>query len=226
MKKKPSKKPFMVKAANLSAYYSCRHFFLDRFESEMPKYQKILKESFRLRQIHSAKVHFNSGQKSSVEGDGIISGEKIYLAIKTADCLPLFFYHPPKKLIGAVHAGWRGLLMGIIENTLKKFILLKVPPQELIVAMGPHIQKCCYQVGKEISARFKLKYSLSEGIFKRSGSKSYFDLSLLARQILEKGGVKKANIEVVPICTAGSDEFYSYRRDKNDKRNLNLIGLI
>lgn len=215
----------MVKAANLSAYPACRHYFLNRSESGERKYQKIFENALRIKQKHSGTVFFIDRSDVNLEGDGLITKDRKYLAILTADCLPLFFYHPKKRIIAAIHAGWRGLSKGIIENTLEKFSRLRALPEDLIVAFGPHIRVCCYQVGPDLIDIIKTKYSRVARIFKNSAKDAFFDMSTLICQILITNGVNKENIEDTQICTSCSIGFHSYRRDKTTGRNLNLIGL-
>lgn len=216
----------MIKAANLSAYPACRHFFLNRYESAEQKYKKIFENALRIKQEHSGTVFFIDKSDANLEGDGLITKDRNYLAILTADCLPLFFYHPKKRIIAAIHAGWRGLSKGIIENTLEKFSRLSALPEDLIVAIGPHIGVCCYQVGPDLIDIIKTKYPRVVGIFKNTANDTFFDLSTLICQILITNGVNKANIEDTQICTSCSVSFHSYRRNKTSGRNLNLIGLI
>ena len=147
--------------------------------------------------------------------DGLITSEKgLPLAVFTADCLPVFFGTKSKTAVGMVHAGWRGLAAGIIPEALGVFYReFRVSPQDLIVAIGPHIQRCCYTVGKELKDAFNL--SVKDTKFDLAGE--------VARQLSER--VTDYIIHNFQ-CTAHEKEmFFSYRRDKTKKRMLSLIKL-
>ena len=94
-----------------------------------------------LNQKHSDQVILFSNEsdvKNKLTGDSIISVVKnIGIGILTADCAPILFYDPNKKIIGCAHSGWRGALNGIIENTVKKFNELKSNTHDLVVVVGP-----------------------------------------------------------------------------------------
>ena len=98
-----------------------------------------------LNQKHSNKVIYfetKTDVKNKLLGDAIISKVKnIGIAILTADCAPILFYDPKKKIIACVHSGWKGALNGIIKNTIKKFNELNSKSEDLIVVIGPCLKK-------------------------------------------------------------------------------------
>ena len=98
-----------------------------------------------LNQKHTNKVIYfenESSVKNKLTGDAIVSKVKnVGIGILTADCAPIFFYDPKKKIIGCAHAGWKGALNGIIKNTVKKFNELNSNNNDLIAVVGPCIKK-------------------------------------------------------------------------------------
>jgi polyphenol oxidase len=182
------------------------------------KYSIDRNKAVTAEQVHGkeiAVVDDRSGGERVKGVDGLITGEKdLPLAVFTADCLPVFFGAKNKTAVGIVHAGWRGIAAGIIPGALNIFKeKFGIAPNELIVAIGPHIQRCCYTIGKEIKDAFNLSYK--EAKFDLAGE--------VARQLAERG----ANSVIHNFqCTAHeSGLFFSYRRDKTKKRMLSMIKL-
>ncbi len=154
--------------------------------------------------------------------DGLISKEKnLPLAIFTADCLSIFLFDPENNAIGLLHAGWRGTYKKIAENAvikMKKFFASK--PKDLIVAFGPAIRKCCYEVESDFKKYF------SDDLIKR-GDKYYLDIIASNLRQLTKKGINKKNIFDCKICTSCQNkEFFSYRKEgKKTGRMMSSIML-
>ena len=111
-----------------------------------------------LNQTHSNKVVcFNNPEKvkDKIVGDAIVTKLKnIGIGVLTADCVPILFCDPKKKIIGCVHAGWKGALSGVIENTIDKFLELNSNARDLIAAIGPCINHQRYEVGHDFYKNF------------------------------------------------------------------------
>lgn len=147
--------------------------------------------------------------------DGLITDDKnIYLCIFTADCMPVFMADTNGKAVALVHAGWRGLAAGILNNAVLSFDKdFNVKSKNIDVYIGPHIKQCCYQVGKEVLQSFNL-----------NNDNNYLSLAQQAKKQLNILGVK--NIIISPCCTYhNSNQFYSYRKEKTDNRIMSLIRL-
>ena len=156
-----------------------------------------------------------------VKTDGLITKDKgIILGIRTADCVPLLFYEPVAKIIGAVHAGWRGSLLKIIGKMIRQICQIGGISKNIICVIGPHICDKCYEIPKERQKLFEKKYIKGE----------YLDLSSVNIDQLLEMGIKRENIEVLPYCTFHQNEqFFSYRKNKKDEdygEMLAYIGLI
>jgi polyphenol oxidase len=168
------------------------------------------------KQVHSAIVinanQFVPGQ----EGDGSFSNSSEHLlSVLTADCIPVLFYHPD-AVVAVTHAGWRGLVNGIIPATLK------VLPKNPVAVLGPAIGRCCYEVSEELAKDFSERFG--ESIVDRTYEKPHLDLITLAIQQLQEGGVSE--FEAAHFCTfCHPDLFFSYRRDGSSGRQMSFIGI-
>ena len=145
--------------------------------------------------------------------DGLITNDKdVMLCIFTADCMPVFLVSRDYSVVAMVHAGWRGLAGGIIESATIRFLEdFGISPQDIFAYIGPHISKCCYQVGDELKKAFN-----------KSFEEEFFSLSQEAQSQMKKIGIKRVFIN--SHCTCHEYEmFYSYRREPTDKRMMSLI---
>lgn len=174
-----------------------------------------------LNQVHSNKVISEVEYKDSIDADGLYTSEKgVVLAIMTADCLPVIFFDNDKKQIAAIHCGWRGLLSGIIENTITK---LSVKLENISVWMGVAIGPQNFEVGGEVLELFAKKNKKLENCFvQKSGDKWLADIYQIARTLLLDNGITK--IFGGKGCSfEGKDKFFSYRRDGETGRMATLI---
>lgn len=141
------------------------------------------------------------------------------LIILTADCLPITLCNKQGTEIAAIHAGWRGLVNGIIENTVAK---MQSSSQDLMAWIGPAICQKCYEVGSEVYETFTAKYAASQQAFKPVNSKWLANLPQIAEQILNELGIKA--VYQSELCTFESEtELYSYRRSSQTGRIGTLI---
>lgn len=131
------------------------------------------------------------------------------LAILTADCLPVLLAHAGGRVIGAAHAGWRGLAAGVVEATVAA---MSCPPAELSAWLGPCIGAASYEVGREVRDAFVAHGPEAAAAFvaTRPGH-WYCDLAALARQRLQALGV--GSIHGGGFDTVHDPRFYSYRGD-------------
>ena len=168
-------------------------------------------------QVHGNKVAvIKDKSESEVFGvDGLLTNSHgIGLCIFTADCLPILLGCAQKKAVGVMHAGWRGLAGGILEQGINKFCSeYNTKPNSIYVSMGPCIGSCCFEVGAEVAKEFNLKEE-----------KTNLDLSGIARRKLESLGIKK--ISQSRNCTKHeTDLFFSYRRNKATERIMTFVAI-
>ena len=179
-----------------------------------------------LEQTHSSEVvtlnHLlaGAGAASSIgPADGVVIRSFAQFAvIRTADCLPILAV--AKQHVCLLHAGWRGTRDRIAARGIKQ--LLKTPglyPQDVIVAIGPCIRRCCYQVGSEVKAQFKKSGHKVDQFFKEDR------LDLVKANIAQIQDLGVTRILDSKMCTAcQTDLFYSYRKEATTRRNWVLAG--
>ena len=167
----------------------------------------------RLVQVHGQRIillreNHRFSQRTLEEADGIVTNLNGFpLAVRTADCLPIFFYASTQKCIGLIHAGWRGTNQGIVKEAIKMMAAeYRVTADEIKVSLGPAIRHCCYRVGKEIKDCFP-------GETLQRGDNYYFDLPLANIHQLMAMGVREKNIFDCGVCTYCDINYFSYRRE-------------
>ena len=184
---------------------------------KLTQYFDLPNEPRYLDQIHSDKCL--SFDNSECEGDALYTNKKNKVcAILTADCLPIFITDALGQEVAVIHAGWKGLLKGIIEQTLKCF-----DSKNLVAHFGPAISQNSFEVGEEVRDQYIVKDSSFTGSFKTFSGKHYLDLYSAAKLVLNNFNIYK--ISGGTECTfKQKDEYFSYRRDgKNSGRMANLI---
>ena len=161
-------------------------------------------------QTHSSNISIVDKSKSYAETDGLISTTKnLGIGILIADCTPVFLFGVKNGHCGVVHSGWKGTASQITTNALKKFISLGNNPLEIKAIIGPSIDKCCFEVGREVARHFS-----SKNLFSKKGSKLKLDLKSEIYEELMKAGLSNKNIHKDRYCTFCEEEkFFSYRRE-------------
>lgn len=177
-------------------------------------YQKQVHEDF-IKEVNS---FGNCG-----ESDALITTKKnLGLAISSADCPAIFIYDPIKKLIAAVHSGWRGTEKKILRKTIQKLKNdFSSNPSNLICCIGPSISQRNYEVGEEVASKFDKEFVL------KNENKFCLNLSKANYKMLIDEGVKEVNIQVSGLCTYEYDKLlHSYRRDGlKSGRALGIIAM-
>lgn len=144
----------------------------------------------------------------------------ICLMVFQADCVPVLFFDVKKKVIGVAHAGWKGTVLGVTQNTIKVFMeKYKCLPENILVGIGPSIGPCCYEVGSEVIDRFENVFLDKRGRVGNeiSRGKGYLNLWEANKAQLLRMGIPEKNIEVAGICTfCNHTLFYSYRQGGNE----------
>lgn len=179
-------------------------------------------EPLTLKQVHGTVIHDGAVENAGQEGDGwIVSKPGIAVAVYAADCVPLFLWSDDGKAAGVFHSGWRGTAKGMPKAAVAAFQeRLGIPAAKLSAATGAHIGSCCYKVGPEFEKDFP-----SSSLIRRDGGLS-LDLAAEVRRQLVEAGLPEANIGADAPCTASlPDDYFSFRRDKQDARMLALLSL-
>lgn len=144
--------------------------------------------------------------------DGFVTDERgITLCSTHADCVPVFFYDKIRNVIALSHAGWRGVIAHIVIKTADMMrFSYGSDRKNLIVAVGPCICKCCFEVSRSLADEFVEEFGdVTQG--------RYVDLNECIRRDLLRYGVPEDHIDVAEICTScNANDFYSHRRDHGE----------
>jgi polyphenol oxidase len=168
-----------------------------------------------VRQIHSDLVVFAEHTGCLAEGDALIANRPgLTLSIRTADCLPVLIADPRNHAVAAVHAGWRGTSLEIVPKTVSAMTdRFGTSPEDLVIAIGPGIGGCCFEVGPEVAVEF-------QPWFPERGDqlgRTKIDLIETIRRQLRRNAVGAGHIATSNLCTfCDASLFHSYRRDRQD----------
>jgi polyphenol oxidase len=186
-----------------------------------------------LNQVHGTDVLVVDGPAASVTArpdlscDAAVSDrEDVVLTVRTADCVPVLLFCPRPRAVGIVHAGWRGTLAGAVTSAVSSMQEnYGCLPEDMLAAIGPCIQPCCYEVGSDVYDPFLERFG-SEMV-SMIGSARYVHLAATNRLWLMQCGLPAENIETIELCTCCRKEtFFSYRREgKTAGRQLAHISL-
>lgn len=176
------------------------------------------------------KTHCGTGYtKPSFEDiDGLITNQSgVALVTQYADCTPLIFLDPVKKVIATSHSGWRGTVKEIGKVTvLKMQSEFGSNPSDIIACIGPCISKCCYEVDTPVYNEFaKLNYLDLAAIFTDKGNGKYMlDMVEANKQILINAGIKQDNMDISDLCTnCNADTLHSHRATKGQRGTIGVI---
>jgi YfiH family protein len=203
----------VFRAETLDGFAWLRHGFGTRLSTDWPKTTRLA----TAKQIHSDRVLVVESSGPQGERDALISNVPgIGLAIRTADCLPILLADPRNRAVAAVHAGWRGVVSEIVPKTVEAMHRqFGSNPEDLVVAVGPGIGLCCFEVGPEVALQFGF-----------SGRTKVDLVGTTCRQ-LGRNGVKVGQISCAGLCCyCDSELFESYRRDREAAgRMVTMIAL-
>jgi len=196
-----------------------------------------------LRQIHSDLIHCVEGiPQTPLAGDGLITDTpELLLAVQTADCFPIILADRKRRAVGVFHAGWRGTIKRIAEKGVGEMRRhFRSDPRNLVAAIGPGVEGCCYEVGEEVRTRFVAQFAYGSSLFREVKEsdpvrekypllfltarapghselpvKLFLDLAEANRRQLLDAGLLAKNIDKIGPCTAcHSNMLFSFRADK------------
>lgn len=177
-------------------------------------------------QVHGAGIavvgHTRFAQQLIAGCDALITHQPgIALLVRTADCLPIFFVHPKRKVVALAHAGWRGLALQLPVRVLANFWnLYRCSADTVEVAIGPAIRACCYQVGPEFKKLF------GPAVVTRGG-RQVCDLIAVAKKQLQEAGVARSQILDTGLCTScGNKRWYSLRCEGSSTGRLTSLIMV
>jgi YfiH family protein len=189
------------------------------------------KKIILLNQVHSNKFHYigmHSKLNNKFEGDALVTDRKnTPIAILTADCAPVLIYDDKKKMIAAIHAGWKGSYKGIVKKVVKFMIKKGCSSKNITAAIGPCISSNNYEVKEDFIKKFIKKDKKNIIFFKKNKDKNYFSLNKYIHFQLNSLDIKK--IDIINKDTFNTkNNFFSARRSisrsENDYgRNISII---
>jgi hypothetical protein len=140
----------------------------------------------------------------------------VMVAVRTADCVPVLVYDPQRRVVAAIHAGWRGAVAGIVPKTIALMeSRFKSDPRQLRVGIGPSAGVCCYEVDEPVLERLRAEFPDWEQVVQGyRGGKAHLDLKMLIKKQAQAAGTSLDAITGVNVCTiCHEDLFFSYRRE-------------
>ena len=204
-------------------------------------------ETVTIRQVHSALVLpvrkedgvfegrlQTADGKAVLEADGAVTDlPGVMLGVQTADCVPVLIADVNKRVVAAIHAGWRGTVARIVEKgcaTMREEYGSR--PEDLVAAVGPSIGACCYAVGEEVRSEFGSQFAYSDALFTTVSGQMHLDLWQANRRQLLDAGVAADKITVIGECTAcavshGERKYFSHRDEHGfTGRMMSVIGAV
>jgi YfiH family protein len=189
-------------------------------------------EFVQVHQVHGNRVQMVDADSRGVTavGDGMVSAAPdIILGIMTADCVPILLMDEQAGVVGALHAGWRGVIADIAAAGVNAMAALGARRERIEAALGPAIGACCFEVDAALAKRFEAEIPRAGRHVRQVGAaKAFIDLKGLVRDQLSRAGLPAAAVSDVAICTrCASDQFFSRRAARGGATGLQLsfIGL-
>jgi len=174
-------------------------------------------------QVHGNKVKHVSKPGLHTNVDGLISTQSgLSLIIQVADCAAVLLYEPRNHIIAAIHAGWRGAVANIVENTLVKMKSIGADPVKTHAFISPCISQKHFEVGEEVAEQFSDQF-----VDRSSYLKPHINLKECINFQLNNAGLLAKNIEISSECTVSNDEsLYSYRREKEQSGRMLAVIIL
>lgn len=163
--------------------------------------------------------------------DALVTNQPgVMVAVRTADCVPVLVHDPKRRVVAAIHAGWRGAVAGIVPKTIALMeSRFGSAPEHLRVSIGPSAGTCCYEVDEPVLDKLRQEFADWERVVRgRRSGKAHLDLKTLIREQARAAGTSPESITAVNLCTiCHEDLFFSYRREgKVIGTMVSAIGLV
>lgn len=175
----------------------------------------------RVHQVHGravARVEVGRDFNTDCQADAIVSRDpRRAISVRTADCVPILISSGDGRSVAAVHAGWRGIVAGVIAAAVTRLLAedLEINPLDMVAAIGPCIGFEAFEVGSEVLDEFTRVFGSAAPISRAIDGKGHADLRRAAEMQLLSVGLQKENIDGTDRCTAHhSEEFFSHRAQR------------
>lgn len=178
-------------------------------------------------QVHGAQVLVPRGAGLAGTGDALVTASPdLVLAVGAADCLPVLLWDRHGRAAAVAHAGWRGLVAGVLARTIEALGRVGVAPGDVAVALGPRIGPCCFVVGPDVAARFPAECVRPAP--QAGPDRSTVDLAARARRQLLDAGIAAGQVRDRDACTScDPGTYFSHRRDGGRTgRSWGLLALV
>ena len=196
------------------------------------KMGKKTKNIFLVHQIHSNRFIFIGKnykfKKEKIKADAIITNQnKLPIAVLTADCVPVLLFDSQKKIIAAIHAGWKGAFKGIIYKVIKFMLNKGCKRKNIIAAIGPSIAQKNYNVQEDFKKKFIKKHKKNKIFFKNINKQIYFDLPNYVKSQVKINRINRIDMKNVDTYDK-KNNFFSARRSLSSNcddygRNISII---
>lgn len=172
----------------------------------------------RVHQVHGNSIHHVSSDgisPSGIKADALFTDSpEFVLSIRTADCVPILLASSDGLLVAAVHAGWRGIVAGIIPNAIRVLRDRHILPADILIAIGPCIGPDAFEVGDEVVEEFHARIPDANVVHRQVGRKAHIDLRQAIIHQARQLDIPESNIDTTDLCTYRDAElFFSHRRE-------------
>lgn len=190
----------------------------------------FMKQQHTNKVIDINKVELVSNHLGSyIEGvDGLITNQPNQLLISTyADCIPILIHDPIKKIQVNIHAGWKGVYSGILDNALKILINdYQSHPHDLKVLFGPHLLVDDFEVQQDVYQLFIEKFPQITNLVKTQDSRIFIDLNRVHDFYCQQNGLLANNIYNINLSTLQDESLHSFRKDKEKFQQMALVSVL
>lgn len=175
-----------------------------------------------IRKVTSVDIGKGLDREIDYDADGLITDiPGVTLTVFGADCLTILLYDPVRRVIGAVHAGWRGTALSIVERAVERMKSdYGCRPEHILAAIGPGISRCCFETDRDVPEA--MEKALGDAAFafvdKKENGKYHVDLKGINSLWLNRCGILTTNIDISPDCTmCAHEKYWSHRFTKGQR---------
>jgi YfiH family protein len=181
----------------------------------------------RLHQVHGDMVRTVTASDDGIvgQGDGLVTSDAgVVLCVLSADCVPILMADGEAGVVGALHAGWRGVFADIATAGVRAMTAQGASPSRMRAALGPGIGDCCFEVDEELAQRFRQRFpNAANHVRKGKPGKGFVDLKgILVDRLIAAGLAHDAVISVGPCTRCAADRFFSRRASADGRTGLQL----